>query len=285
VPDIAIDYELLHHLGQTTDTLKNKLDDARRSSHVYAASEVGEAEFAIAMFYDAWKSAFKNAGTLLESLSQTYTGVAQQWFEQDAQYAATANEQAAGFTHSMWEMQKSAYDNWQKLSHTYETVHGFDKNGNPYEKQVPLADPNNPPPAPGAEPHGYQYIGPDGSLQNTTTTYDANGNVKSSDTTVTDGNGGFGYHEHTEFGDNGGYVSTVNHTDGTTTVESVTGNSDGTGTKTDVYTDANGKTTTTTYTGTGVNGPNPTWTQTTSTQTTSGNASDNRPGDNNPFYK
>lgn len=261
MPDIVIDYELLNQLGKDTETLKNKISDARLKDHHYSVNEAGGAAPDIGFYYTMWSGAFKHAWDLLESLSGTYTTVAQQWFDQDAGYAATANEQAAGFTHSMWEMQKSAYDNWQKLSHTMVTIHGFDDNGNPYEMQVPLADPNKPPPAPGAEPTGYSYTAGDGSQHNTTSHYDADGNLTSNDTTVTDGGGGLSYHEHTDFGDNGSYTSTVNHPDGTNSTETVTGNADGTGTKTDTYTDGDGKTTTTTYTGTGVNGPNPTWTE------------------------
>lgn len=260
--DIVIDYELLNQLGKDTDTLKHKISDARTSNHHYAPNDVGpDASFMIDMYYHAWSGAFKHAWNLLESLSNTYTSVAKQWFDQDAGYAATANEQAAGFTHSMWEMKKSAYDSWQRLSHTYVTVHGFDDNGNPYEKQVPLADPNQPPEAPGAEPDGYHYTAADGSTHNTTSTYDSNGNLTSNDTVVTDGNGGLSYHEHTTFGDNGSYTSTVEHPDGTKTTETVTGNADGTGTKTDVTVDSDGTTTTETWTGTGVNGANPNWTK------------------------
>jgi hypothetical protein len=262
VPDIVIDYELLNHLGQETTTLKDKISDARTANHYYPPNEVGaDASDMIDSYYQAWGGAFKHAWNLLESLSNTYTSVAQQWFDQDAGYAATGNEQAAGFTHGLWQMKQSAYDNWQRLSHTMVTVHGFDENGKPYEMQVPLADPNKPPEAPGAEPDGYHYTAPDGSSHNTISTYNSSGNLTSNDTTVTDGNGGLSYHEHTTFGENGSYTSTVNHPDGTTSTETVTGNADGTGTKTDVTTDSDGKTTTTTYTGTDVNGGNPTWTQ------------------------
>lgn len=145
MPDIVIDYELLNQLGKDTETLKHKISDARTANHYYPPNEVGaDASISIDWYYQAWGGAFKHAWDLLESLSSTYTSVAQQWFDQDAGYAATGNEQAAGFTHSMWEMKKSAYDNWNKLSHTFVTIHGFDDNGNPYEKQVPLADPNKP---------------------------------------------------------------------------------------------------------------------------------------------
>jgi hypothetical protein len=262
VPDIVIDYELLNTLGRQTDTLKHKISDARTGKHDYSPDQVGpDAAFMIEEYYQAWSGAFKHAWNLLESLSNTYTGVAQQWFEQDAGYAATANEQAAGFTHALWAMQKSAYDNWVKLSHTYVTVHGFDDNGNPYEKQVPLADPDNPPPQPGTEPNGYHFTSADGSTQDTTSTYDSNGNLTSNDTTITDGNGGLKYHEQTSFGDHGSYTTNVTNPDGSTSTETVVGNPDGTGTKTDVTTDPDGKTTTTTFTGTGVDGSDPQWTK------------------------
>ncbi|MBY8883090.1 hypothetical protein [Actinacidiphila acidipaludis] len=269
--DIVIDYELLNQLGKDTDTLKHKISDARTAKHDYSPNDVGpDASFMIEEYYGAWSGAFKHAWNLLESLSNTYTSVARHWFDQDAGYAATANEQAAGFTHSIWEMKKSAYDNWLKLSHTYVTVHGFDDNGNPYEKQVPLADPDKPPEAPGQAPTGYSFTASDGSTHNTTSTYDADGNLTSNDTVITDGSGGMSYHEHSTFGDNGSYTTTVEHPDGTKTTETVTGNANGSGTKVDTYTDTDGKTTTTTWTGTGVNGSNPQWTE------------DKKPGDDRP---
>ncbi|SEO08693.1 hypothetical protein [Actinacidiphila rubida] len=260
--DIVIDYELLNQLGKDTDTLKNKVSDARQANHYYPPNEVGaDASLGIDWYYQAWKGAFKHAWDLLESLSGTYTTVAQQWFDQDAQYAAVGNEQALGFEHAIWNMHKMEYDSWKKLSETYVTVHGFDDNGNPYEKQVPLADPDKPPADPGAEPTTYTYTASDGSKHTTTNTYDANGNLTGSNTTISDGQGGMSYHENTTFGDNGSYNSTVNHSDGSTTVEEVHGNADGTGTRTDTTTDADGKKTVTVYTGTGVNGADPQWTK------------------------
>jgi hypothetical protein len=264
MPDIVIDYELLNQLGKDTDTLKHKVSDARTGDHNYSENEIGRVTWVVSLYYQAWSGAFKHAWDLLESLSGTYTAVAQQWFDQDAAYAATANEQAQGFTHAIWSMKKQAYDNWQKLSHEPITVHGFDKNGNPYEIQTTIADPDKPPEAPGDEPQHYEFTSADGSEHSTTSTYDSDGKLTSNDTYVTDGDGGMSYHEHTAFGDNGSYTSTVNHPDGSTTVETVHGNSDGTGTRTDVYTGPDGETTTTTYTGTGVGGdhPNPVWTNT-----------------------
>jgi hypothetical protein len=290
VPDIVIDYELLNTLGKDTETLKNKVSDARIKDHNFSVSEAGTAAGDIAFYHSMWSGAFKHAWDLLESLSKTYTGVAQQWFDQDAGYAATANEQAAGFVHSMWNMKKQAYDNWQRLSHIYVTIHGFDDNGNPYEKQVPLADPNKPPEAPGTEPTQYSYTASDGSQHTTTSTYDGSGNLTSNDTTVSDGAGGMSYHEHTDFGDNGSYTSTVNHPDGSKTVETVTGDEHGIGTKTDTVTDADGKTTTTTYTGTGVNTKDPTWTDTTPHKDDGGgngggNGGGGGGGSNPKFYK
>lgn len=258
--DIVIDYELLYQLGRDTDALKLRVSDARTTNHNYSPDEVGaNASFWIGFYYKQWSGAFQHAWDLLEALSSTYTGVAQQWFDQDAGYAATANEQAAGFTHSMWQMEQSAYDNWKKLSETFVTVHGYDENGNPYEMQVPLADPNAPPDKPGAEPTGYDYTAPDGSTHHTTTTYDADGNLTSNDTVVKNSDGQLSYHEHSTFGDNGSYSTSVTHADGTTTTQTVTANEDGTGTRTDVTVGTDGSTSTTTYTGTGLDTANPVW--------------------------
>ena len=262
MPDIVIDYELLHQLGRDTHTFKERLDDARNTRIDYAQGELDwQVEMAIQGYYNRWKGAFKNAGDLLEKLSKTYTSVAQQWFDQDGRYAAQASEQTAGFIHSEWESKKAAHDNWEKLSHTYVPVHGYDDNGNPYEMQVPLADPNAPPQAPGNEPVSYEYTSPDGSQHHTTTTtYNSDGTVEAQDTTVTDGDG-LSYHEHTVFGANNSHTSTVDHPDGSSTVDTVTGNADGSGTRTTTTTDADGKATTSTYTGTGLGTENESWTE------------------------
>jgi hypothetical protein len=279
VADLAIDYELLHQLAQETDALKNKLSDTRKQNHTYGESLVGpDASLMIDEYYDAWSDAFRRAEHLLESLSGTYNSVAQQWFEQDAQYATVANEQAAGFTHNMWAMKKSAHDSWQKLSQTYVPGIGFDTNGNVITTQVPLADPHQAPEDPGQEPHGYTSA--DGS-QNTTSVYDSNGNLTSNDTTITDGNGGFTYHEHTQLGENGSYTNTVNGPDGSTTIATIQGNPDGTGTKTVETTDPDGKKQTTTYTGTGVNGSDPSWTQVDTTGDQSGNTGNTKDNSGN----
>ncbi len=263
MPDIVIDYELLHRLGQQTDTLKHKISDARTGKHDYSVAEVGteEVSYALGDYYDSWSSAFNHAWDVLESLSNTYTQVAQQWFDQDAGYASTANEQAAGFSRSIWEMKKSAYDGWKKLSQTYVPSHGYDENGNPYDIMVPLADPNKPPADPGAAPDGYHYTASDGSKHDTTSTYDSDGNLKSNDTTVTDGGGGFSYHEHTDFGANGSYTTVINHADGSKTTDTVVGSPDGSGTRTTVTVNSDGSTDTTTYTGTGLNTAQPDWTK------------------------
>lgn len=264
MPDIAIDYELLHQLGRETEVLHHRIDEARKENHHYRDDEVGrEAAPAVSYYYQRWNAAFKNAGDLLDSLSKTYTSVAQQWFDQDAAYAAVANEEAAGIEHASWEMRKSAYDNWKKLSETYVTVHGYDENGHPYERRVPLADPGHPPESPGEEPTGYSYTAGDGSEHITKSTYDGNGNLTSTDTIVHNHDGGLSYHETTTFNGNGGYTVEVIHADGSTTSQAVTENGDGTGTRTDVYTGPNGETTTKTYTGQGLDGDNPVWTETT----------------------
>ena len=270
MPDIAINYELLNQLGKQTEQLRGRLSDA------LAAPLLGDAgntlaNSAIGVFNDAWGSAFQNAGSVLESLSSTYTMVAQQWFDQDASYSATANEQAAGFHHAAWQMDKDAFDAWQQDN----------------KNQPP--DPNNPaPPDPGPEPTSWSVTGPDGSVHTTSTTYDADGNITSADTTITDGTGGMQYHEHTSFGANGSSQTVADNTDGSTVTDTVNGNADGTGTRTVTTTDPQGNTTTQSYTGTGIGSQSPVWTPVDTGQgndgsgTTSGSTS-NPGGGTDPF--
>jgi len=261
VPDIAINYELLHNLGQQTESLKNRLSDVRQGQHNFDPMAAGtEAGNAINRFYQVWNDAFKHAWNLLESLSTTYTTVAQQWFDQDAGFAATADQQALGFQHSMWQATKSEYDNWKKLSQTPFTNYGFDDEGNPYPIQTTLADPNSPPPRPGPEPTQWS-ISSVGFSQQTTSAYNSSGALTATDAVISDDNG-FTYHEHTIFGDNGSYTSAVTTSDGTKITDTANGNPDGTGTRTVTTVDSTGKTTVQTYSGTGVNGSSPTWTET-----------------------
>ncbi|MBV2356452.1 hypothetical protein KUM39_19060 [Streptomyces sp. J2-1] len=262
MPDIVLDYELLHRLGRDIETLKHRIEESNAGHRDFGWWEVGPG---VAQTLDGyrrgWKNAFKNATELLESLSGTYTAVAQQWFDQDASYAAIANEQAAGFTHSMWLTKKMSYDTWERLSHTYQAVTMYDDDGNPYLMGVPLADPHKPPPEPGAEPSGYSYTAPDGSKHETTSAYNPDGSLHSNETSISNGDGTLQYHEKTTFGEHGSYESVVKHPDGSTVQETVVGNPDGTGTKTDVVTDTSGRTDKTVYSGTGLDGDNPVWTK------------------------
>lgn len=268
--DVAIDYELLNQLANDTDVLKDRLADSRlfgRESF-YDAGSMGGAFPAVNHFFLAWLSPWENARTLLESLSGTYKVAALKMFEMDASLATQANVQAANFYHSMWEMNKKAYDDWKKLSETTILVHAWDKNGNEYLKQQRLADPNDPnaPKPPGYEPTGYEYTHDDGDGTNNVhnssqTTYDSDGKLKSSDTTIDDGDGGLKYQEHTDYGDNNSYTTTITHTDGSKTVIEVQGDANGNGTRNVTNTDKDGKTTdTSSYSGSGLNTTDPKWT-------------------------
>ncbi len=263
--DLAFDYELLKHLADQAQTLKDELADPRLLGRdiLCDVHTFGEGFKDVFQYFLRWLSPFDHAQELLGTLSATYLFVAQKMFEQDAQFASQANTQSAAYKHSVWKMHKDEYDAFQKAAHTTVTVTEYDKNGKPHKVQKTLADPNDPdaPKDPGAEPLGNDYTSSDGYEKHTThTSFDSEGKMTSTDVTIDDG-GGFTYHEHTDFGEYGSHTTTVTHTDGSKTVITVHGNSDGSGTKEIVDTDKDGKTTgTSSYTGSGVSGDNPQWT-------------------------
>ncbi|SNX88346.1 hypothetical protein SAMN06272735_8787 [Streptomyces sp. TLI_55] len=269
--DVAFDYELLNTLAKDTDRLHDQLGDGRLLGRgFYDSAALGAGFKAVNHFFFQWGGPFANAQDLLKSLSETYRFVAQRMFEQDAGYAASAAVQAQGFMHSNWKMKKDSYDAWKDLTGQSITVHAWDDKGHEYLKEQKLADPNAPdaPPPPGYEPTLYDYIHDDGEgtdnvHHSAQVTYDSDGKVTSTDSTVDDGDGGLKYHEHTDYGANGSYTTTITHTDGSKTVIEVHGNENGTGTRNITNTDKDGKTTdTSSWSGTGLGGdhPDPKWT-------------------------
>ncbi|MFI9834804.1 hypothetical protein ACIHIX_44845 [Streptomyces sp. NPDC051913] len=271
--DLVIDYELLNTLAKDTERLKEQLADSRLLGRgdFFHKDDLGGAFGAVNMFLLQWTGPFDNAKELLEALSQTYKFAAQKMFETDAKMAGDANAQALGWKHSLWDMNKKAYEDWKKLTGETILIHAWDKNGHEYLKQVRLADPDakDAPAPPGPEPtdtdaHNDDFGDGTNNYNHTThVTYDSEGHVTSSDTTIDDGPGGLTYHEHTDTGANGSYTTTVTHTDGSKTVVEVHGSENGSGTKNVTETDKDGKTTSTSsYTGSGVNTDNPQWTNT-----------------------
>ncbi|WP_420036482.1 hypothetical protein ACN2WE_33490 [Streptomyces sp. cg28] len=268
--DVAIDYELLRQLAADTDRLKDQLADSRLMGRgtFFHKEELGGAFAQVNHFMWQWMGPWANAQKLLESLSGTYQAASQRWFELDASFAGQANIQAAAWYHSAWDMQKKAYDDWKKLSGETILVHAWDEHGNEYLKQQRLADPNDPnaPKPPGYEPDGYEYIhdgdGTDKVHNSTQTTYDSEGHLKSTDTTIDDMGGGLTYHEHTDHWDDHNYTTTVTHSDGSKTVIEVHGDTHGNGSKIVTDTDKDGKTVDqSSYTGTGLlEGQDPKWT-------------------------
>lgn len=269
--DVVFDYELLNSLAKDTDRLQDQLGDPRLlGSGFYDGAGLGGGFKAVNHFFFQWAGPFENARDLLKSLGETYRFVAQRMFEQDAGFAAAANTQAQNWMHSAWKMKKDSYDAWKWLTENSITVHAWDDKGHEYLKEQKLADPGAPdaPPPPGYEPTLYDYTHDDGdgtdNVHNSSqVTYDSDGKVTSTDSTIDDGDGGLKYHEHTDYGSNNSYTTTITHTDGSKTVIEVHGNSDGTGTRDVTNTDKDGKTTdTSSWTGTGLGGdhPDPKWT-------------------------
>jgi hypothetical protein len=266
MPDLAINYELLRKLGADAELLKEEIDDTRHRRlpfDVYATSP--RAAMAIEYYYSKWDDAFGNAGRLLDKLGKTFTGVAEQWFNQDAQYAAQAAQQYALLRHGAWASDKQQYETWKEKSQTYVTVQRWDENGNPYFTTEPLADPDKGPEDPG-DPPTHLTLEPKGEPGanvlrkiDTQVRYGEDGRFTSIETTV-EGPNGLTYTEKTTFEENG--LTTVSkQPDGTTVTSMQRENPDGTGTRTVTTTDSDGKTTTETYHGTGLTTDKPTWTK------------------------
>ncbi|KUN18370.1 hypothetical protein AQJ23_39770 [Streptomyces antibioticus] len=268
--DVVFDYELLNTLAKDTDRLQNQLADPRLLGRhkLYDGAALGGGAKAVNSFFFNWVGPFENARDLLKSLGETYRFVAQRMFEQDAQYASDATTKTLGFMQSVWKMNKDSYDAWKWLTEHSITVHAWDDKGHEYLKQQQLADPNAPdaPKPPGLQPTVYDYTHDDGDGTNnvhnsTQITYDADGKPTSSDIKIDDGDGGLKYQEHTDYGENHSYTTTISHADGSKTVIEVHGNADGTGTRNVTDTDKDGKTTdTSSWTGSGLGGDDPKWT-------------------------
>ncbi|MYT71726.1 MULTISPECIES: hypothetical protein [unclassified Streptomyces] len=267
--DVAIDYELLRQLAADTERLKDQLADSRLMGRgtFFHKEDLGGAFAQVNQFMWQWMGPWANAQKLLESLSGTYKAASQRWFELDASFAGQANIQAAAWYHSAWDMNKKAYDSWKWLTEHTITVHAWDEHGHEYTKQQKLADPDDPngPKPPGLEPSGYEYLhdsdGTNKVHNSTQTTYDSDGHLKTTDTTIDDMGGGLSYHEHTDHWDDNNYTTTVTHTDGSKTVIEVHSDGNGNGSKIVTDTDKDGKTVdTSSYTGSGLTSDDPKWT-------------------------
>ncbi|PWI15315.1 hypothetical protein DI272_14920 [Streptomyces sp. Act143] len=269
--DVVFDYELLNTLAKDMDRAQDQLADSRLlgRGNFFDEAALGDGFKAVNHFLFDWIGPFENARELLKSLGETYRFVAQRMFEQDAGYAASATAQQQGLMHNAWKMNKDSYEFWKWLTEHSITVHAWDDKGHEYLKEQKLADPNAPdaPRPPGYEPTLYDYThdgdGTDNLHHEAHLTYDSDGKVTSTDTTIDDGEGGLKYHEHTDYGPNNSYTTTITHSDGSKTVIEVHGNTDGTGTRDITNTDKDGKTTdTSSWTGTGLGGdhPDPKWT-------------------------
>ncbi|MBR7836363.1 hypothetical protein KDL01_24005 [Actinospica durhamensis] len=301
--DLVISYSLLHECATQLKTLETQFSsdsfwDAGSiptqsgtvDDGVFGSGNLGTS---VDDFFSQWSAPFGEAKSRMTQLATAFDQLATAWFDLDAQ---TASQVVAGEVMSAnknypaeWAAYEKALqqynENLQELqsqgqSTTTYTEYVPDGHGGWIAETVAMPGPPTPPGAGPASPTSGSY-GP-GS---TTVTTGPDGSITSETTTVT-GPDGLTYSETTTFGPSQGNdpsgdpiqntTTVVHNSDGSTDTITVTENTDGNATMTDVNSDG----TTTDYTRTGWNGN---WNDTTPTPVTDGGNDPARGGGHGPL--
>ncbi|MEU6348467.1 serine/arginine repetitive matrix protein 2 [Streptomyces sp. NPDC047072] len=123
--DFSIDYGALHEVQQK---MKDLADDADSGGATGVFKEVGEAtsserralfgssdlSYAFNLFYSRSTSRTKQAKDGLTDLADTFSGIADAFFNADAQLASAAGLMSGSIGLDDWKGDKAAYDEWQE---------------------------------------------------------------------------------------------------------------------------------------------------------------------------
>jgi hypothetical protein len=174
--DLVIDYSLLHRLAGNMRTLRTNVEtDLHLSNGMAVASEAGPVGpgavgdqylyGALVAFYGATRGPFNDALDALDQLSNLFGGIADAYFNVDADLKASGLDTLAQMTGGNWQSQQAAYDEYLKRK-----ADGTWPNDQP------------PPPKPADTPPATPAPG-------TQVTYDDQGRVLTQTTTVTTADG------------------------------------------------------------------------------------------------
>jgi hypothetical protein len=236
VPDLVLDYSLLHELAGSMRSLRAEIqtdvEAVSGRSVVGAHGEVGAAAVgnstlfgALSGFYAVCHQPFKDSMDKLQQLADTLDGVAKAFFDVDADFAGKVNTGRLQAQISQWQAAVAAHDAYERLKDQVVTYQYYDEHGNLQTATIPLWDPNKPPPPdPGPMPTSLDGPGAGGKTS-TSAQVDGNGRITSETSTVTTDNG-LTYTETTTYSyidrDGDGkpdvvdYTTSITHSDGTT---------------------------------------------------------------------
>ncbi|OHV60562.1 hypothetical protein [Pseudofrankia sp. BMG5.36] len=241
-PDLVIDYSLLHRLAGNMKTLRTNVEsDLRMSGGMTVASEAGPVSTghvgdsylygALLAFYRATQGPFSDALDALDQLSNLFGGIADAYFNVDADLKSSGLDTLAQMAGGDWQSQKAAYDDYLKR-----------------KADGTWPDDQPPPPKPADNPSGTPAPG-------TQVTYDDQGRVLTQTTTVTTSDGQSYTKTVTyDYGDgktSPEYSATVTYAGGETMTLNKHNNADGSYTVTSV---TDGKTSTSTVMPVGTDG-------------------------------
>ncbi|MFE7978234.1 serine/arginine repetitive matrix protein 2 [Streptomyces shenzhenensis] len=125
MPDFSIDYSALHTVQQKMRDLADAADSGGATGAFKEAGEAGSSErkamfgssdlsYAFNLFYSHSTSRTKQAKDGLGQLADTFSGVADTFFNADAQLASAAGLMSQSLGLDDWRGQKEAYDSWQE---------------------------------------------------------------------------------------------------------------------------------------------------------------------------
>lgn len=275
VADIIIDYESLHDAANQLNALETEIStldhtDTLNGNIPSTSGDVdpstlgpGNIGWALSDLYSAWNDPLDNAGKQIRKLSATFTGIANAWFDVDASQSAAVNASmdiAAvnnyGADVVQYNKAEAAYN---KALTDYDNAKAYDEQNDP--SALKYLGPPPTPPTPPTDP-GAAYSSQPGA--SSTVTYgppdpknpdDPTGKTVASETTTVTVDG-MTYTETTAFGPDKGWANgqptqdttqTITHSDGSTDKITITENTDGSATETDVS--STGTTTTATRAG------------------------------------
>ncbi|MFI7079311.1 hypothetical protein ACIBO1_18625 [Micromonospora sp. NPDC049903] len=232
--DLVLDYALLHRLAGSMRELKSRIQfdvdtGSRRSvvtsdGSVVDSSQVGNSSLyaSLSAFFYACHTPFKDSMDLLDELAGTFDGIAQAYFELDADIAGKVNLDRLRADIAGWQSDTAAYERYLDLKDRQITFQYYDEHGNLVDGSVPVWT-GDPVPEPGEVPTSKAGTSPVGS-NDVVAVVDDQGRIVSETTTVDSGDGltytettRFTYHDTDGDGepDVVDFTSTIQHSDGT----------------------------------------------------------------------
>ncbi|WTW99091.1 hypothetical protein OG216_39660 [Streptomycetaceae bacterium NBC_01309] len=172
MPDLVLDYALLRKLGTQVKEVSEKFDQANGTKYgafklSYETTGCNALDYEMEDLQVTWTDQLDAGKKEMAAFAEVCLGLAQAWFETDAQAAAEIGAQNANYLIAEYEQRKAAREQAQWLKdHPYRWSF-TDHTGKTYEYTIDLWDPDRPLPEVGAPNGDYFQNTPDGGSVHT----------------------------------------------------------------------------------------------------------------------